>query len=309
MSYIVLSEIKLNLSDEISHETKVVLINNNSVTKFENDSNVIAVVGSRAMANIVLNMNLPSLKLYQLTSAGFDTIPIEAFRNKGVYLCNAGDVYSTPIAETIIYGMLQYEKKYWKNPKYHFLRPMRKYKYIGELSGKKLLIMGCGRIGASVAKRALSFDMELYGYDCNNQNKPEYRKIYTSREELMPNLREFDYIVTTIPLFDETKEFLNMELFDAMGNNAVIVNIGRRGIFNEKDLYKALKQRKIKGAVLDMFEKVPNPITNPFRRLSNVIVMPGVSAISKEVKDRLHECVTENCASVIAGKEPKFRIV
>lgn len=305
MKKIVLTEITLKMECFDSQSVKVEMVNGKSIRRFDGNEQVVAVIGCRATANVVLTMNLPSLKLYQLTSAGFDGIPVEKFTQKGIWLCNAGDVYSVPIAETVIYGMLQSVKRYWKNPKWHFLRPMRGYRHLQELAGKKLLVMGCGRIGTAVAKRALAFDMTVCGYDPFCQ-RPEYQKIYRTREEMLLQLNNFDFIVTTIPLMDETKGFLDAELFQAMSKDTIIVNVGRKGIFNEQDFYTALKKRTIGGAVLDMFEKVPNPITNRFRRLSNVIVLPGVSAISQEVRVRLRTHVSENAARVVNNEQPLF---
>ena len=118
----------------------------------------------------------------------------------------------------------------------------------------------------------------------------------------------YDYIVSTLPDNHETKGFIDKEIISLMKKNAVIVNVGRKAVFNEADLYSALKNKQIGGAVLDMFEKLPNPITNKFRRLSNVIVLPGVAAISKEVNDRLKKHMSDNILSVLSGEMPKNMI-
>lgn len=304
MDGIILTEIDLNGYD--LGDVEVEKINNKTISHFNGNADVIAIVGCRATANKILSMDFPSLKLFQLTSAGFDTIPLEEYSKRGIWLCNAGDVYSTPIAETVVYGMLKYAKRYWNSPKKNFLRPFRGYKYIDELSGKKLLVMGCGRIGTAVAKRSAAFDMEVYGYDCFPVERPEYKEVYTSKEELLKNMDNFDYIVTTIPLMDSTKGFLDASIFSSMKKSAVIVNVGRRGIFNDSDLYRALKTKSIGGAVLDMFEKVPNPITNKYRRLKNVLVLPGVSAISIPVKKRLADHVAKNLNLLIDDAKPLF---
>ena len=81
------------------------------------------------------------------------------------------------------------------------------------------------------------------------------------------------------------------------------MNVGRRAVFNEDDFYNALKNNVIGGAVLDMFEKIPNPIQNKFRRLNNVIVLPGVAAISQEVNDRLKIHMTRNIVALLNGNE------
>ncbi len=304
MSKIILSEIKLDSAKFAVPNIEVCSVTEKSLHKYEGNTEVIGIVGCRATAKRAIQMDFPGLKLYQLTSAGFDGIPVRAFSQKNVWLCNAGDVYSTPIAETVIYGMLQYAKRYWKNPKWHVLRPMRGYRYIQELSGKSLLIMGCGRIGTEVAVRAKAFEMTICGYDPYVQSKEGYEEIFATREELIQNLKRFDYIVTTIPLAEETEGFLNSELFYAMDSNAVIINVGRTGIFNKRDLLCALRKKTIRGAVMDMFEPVPNPITNPFRRLPNVIVLPGVSAISVQVKERLKKHVIANVSRVLQGDLP-----
>ena len=79
-----------------------------------------------------------------------------------------------------------------------------------------------------------------------------------------------------------------------MKKSAYFINVGRRKTINEEALYRALKEREIQGAALDMFEKLPNPVTNKFRRLNNVIVWPGLTAISRETNDRLRKVVVRN---------------
>ena len=306
MSQIILTEIDLDESAFGNEDVKIEKINGKTICQYNGNPDVIIIVGCRATANIVLNLNFPGLVLYQLTSAGVDGIPLSKFANNGIWVCNAGDVYSIPIAETVIYGILLYEKRYWNNPNWHMFRPTRGYKYINELAGKKMLIMGCGRIGNAVAVRAAAFDIEVYGYNHNCRQKKGYIKVYATWEELLPHLDKFDYIVTTIPLNEETKGFLDAKFFEAMSEKAIIINVARNGIFNKQDLYKALKTKKIYGAVLDIFETIPNPITNPFRRLSNTIVLPGVSAISQEVKGRLKRHVTENILNICKGKKPNY---
>ncbi len=303
---VILTEIPLDTASFAEWDVDIIRVNTKTLKIFSSNKNVVAIIGCRASANVALKCDFPQLKIYQLTSAGFDGIDTAQFAKKGIFLCNAGDVYSVPIAETVVYGMLQYAKRYWKSPKKHYLRPTRGYKYIDELFGKRLLIMGCGRIGTAVADRVAAFGMEIYGYDCFDSQKSQYKQIFTSRKELLEHIGSFDYIVTTIPLMNETKDFLDAELFGNMKKTAVIVNVGRRGIFNENDFYTALKTGKIGGAVLDMFEKIPNPLTNKFRRLSNVLVLPGVSAISVPVKARLENHAAQNILKVLKGDKPDF---
>lgn len=91
--------------------------------------------------------------------------------------------------------------------------------------------------------------------------------------------------------------------YNRMKQTSVIVNVGRKVVFNEEDLFTALKNKSIGGAVLDIFERIPNPVTNRFRRLRNVVVLPGVSAISQEVNGRLKMYCEANLLSAIEGKK------
>lgn len=283
-------------------DTNVKRASIDDLDKYNGNEKVVAICGSRAMAIKCAKMNLPSLKLFQLTSAGFDGVPCDEYAKKGVIVANAGSVYSAPIAETVVFGILQMAKKLRKNPNNRHFKLIRGYNTITELDGKNVLIMGAGNIGTSVADRLLGFGVTVDGYDPYCQDKPQYRSIIRTRQELKTQLYKYDYIVSTLPDNEATRGFINKELFDCMKKTAVIVNVGRKAVFNNSDFYMALKTRTIGGAVLDMFEKLPNPITNKFRRLKNVIVLPGVSAISKEVNVRLKEHMYANVIRVLKGE-------
>lgn len=304
MEQLILSMIDLDVKAGSLGNVKVCKVSEKSIISYDQNENVVAVIGSRAMSQVVLKLNLPHLKMYQLTSAGFDHVPTAEYKTKGVAVCNAGSVYSQPIAETVVYGMLQYTKRYWKNPKHHFLRPMRKYCYIEEMANKKAIILGCGNIGTSIAKRLQGFDMTIDGYDPFCAEKAEYGKIFKTRQALLKVLNQYRYVITTLPDTKETAGSLNEEFFSAMNKEAIIINVGRKAIFNQHDFLTALRNKTIAGAVLDMFEKIPNPITNPFRRLSNVVILPGVAAVSQEVKIRLADYISQNIRLLLSGKQP-----
>ena len=164
------------------------------------------------------------------------------------------------------------------------------------------MIMGAGNIGTAVAERLQGFQMQIDGYDPYCQTKLQYQRILRDREELLKEIHIYDYIISTMPDNEQTKEFINAELFTQMKKNVVIVNVGRKAVFQQEDFYQALKKKQLGGAVLDMFEKIPNPLTNKFRRLNNVVVLPGVAAISKEVDVRLKEHMYKNIVAALEGE-------
>lgn len=299
---IVLSDKDLKQAD-LPAGVLVKKISYNSIDTYEHNQDVVAISGSRAMAIKAANMDFPSLKLFQLTSAGFDGVPNEVYAKKEIAVANAGSVYSVPIAETVVFGILTMAKKIRKNPNNRHFKIQRHYNTITELANKNVLIMGAGNIGTAVADRLNGFEMNIDAYDPYCPPKKQYQNIWRSCEELKENMSKYDYVVSTLPDNDKTKKFINNELLSLMKQTAVIINVGRRAVFNENDFYSALKNRKIGGAVLDMFEKLPNPITNKFRRLKNVVVLPGVAAVSNEVNIRLENHITANISAVINGTE------
>ena len=292
------------LDNEIfPNDVNIVLVTYKSLDSFNHNNDIIAIIGSRAMAIKAGNMDLPNLLLFQLTSAGYDGVPLKDFRNRGVIVANAGDTYSVPIAETVIFGMLSMAKKLRSNPNNRRFKIRRKYCEIQELSNKNVLILGAGSIGTHIAKRLFGFDVNIVGYALTNNDRPYFSRIISGKDNLINEIGEFDYVISTLPGSDSTKCLIDKKLISKMKKSSVFINVGRKTAINENDLYLALKNKSIAGAVLDMFEIVPNPITNKFRRLRNVIILPGVAAVSKEVNDRLRQYCQENVIAVINGLE------
>ena len=110
---IILSDKELNI-EEFGSDVIVKRISYKTLDEYKNNADVVAIAGSRAMAIKAVNMNFPSLKLFQLTSAGFDGVPNERYASKGILVANAGSVYSAPIAETVVFGILSVAKKLHK---------------------------------------------------------------------------------------------------------------------------------------------------------------------------------------------------
>lgn len=271
------------------------------IRRYEGDTRVESLICSRDVAQVAQQMNLPNLRMIQLFSAGFDGIDLKLLQSKGIHLCNAANVYNTGMAEFVVYAMLMRAKRYHKSLKNHTLRLFRNYHYLTELAGKTVGILGAGNIGGQIAKRLEAFEMHVLGYDIKTDGRPHFEKIY-NKEGLTEFLGRCDYIVNCMPLFKSTEGMLCKDWFDKMKADVTIVNVGRKKIINDKDFLAFLKGHKEATAVLDMFEKIPNPITNPYRRLSNVLVLPGVTAISKEIDEKLSNLIMENMRRLKSGE-------
>lgn len=279
-----------------------------TIAQYAGRQDVEALVCSRDVAQVCQHLDIPGLKLIQLFSAGFDNIDVLLLKSKGIRLCNAANVYNTGMAEFVVYAMLMRAKRYHKSLKNHTLRPFRNYHYLSELAGKTVGILGAGNIGSQIAKRLDAFDMHVLGFDIKTDDKPYFEKIYDAAS-LSEFLGRCDYIVNCMPLFKSTEGMLNNTWFTKMKEDVTIVNVGRKKIINDTDFLTFLKTHKDATAILDMFERIPNPITNPYRRLSNVLVLPGVTAISKEIDIKLRNLIQQNLERLNAGEPLLNQIV
>lgn len=277
------------------------LVNTKTIKHYEGNTEVEALICSRDVAQVCQYMNIPNLKLIQLFSAGYDNIDTKLLQSKGIHLCNAANVYNVGMAEFVIYAMLMSSKRYNHSIKNRSIRYMRNYHYITELSGKTVGILGAGNIGQEIAKRLEAFDMHIWGYDLKTDNRPYFEKIY-NQDNIDEFLRNCDYLVNCIPLFKSTEGLICKKWFDMMKKNVTIVNVGRKKTINDSDFISFLRKNKDATAILDMFEKIPNPFTNPYRRLSNVIVLPGVTAISQEINIKLSQLIEENIKRLHSGE-------
>ncbi|WP_455585739.1 NAD(P)-dependent oxidoreductase [Bacteroides sp.] len=276
-------------------------VNAETIKQYEGNTEVEALICSRDVAQVAQYMNIPNLKVIQLFSAGFDNIDPKLLQSKGIHLCNAANVYNVGMAEFVVYAMLMRAKRYNHSIKSRNLRPFRNYHYITELSGKTVGILGAGNIGQQIAKRLEAFEMYVWGYDLKTDDRPHFEKVY-NQEKLQEFLAGCDYIVNCMPLFKSTEGMLNKGWFDLMKSDVTIVNVGRKKLINDADFIAFLKSHKDATAILDMFEKVPNPITNPYRRLCNVLVLPGVTAISQEINQKLVALIGENVKRLESGE-------
>lgn len=277
-----------------------------NVPLWKNENSILAdvnvAIASRAFARYLLSIDIPNLKYIQLTSAGFEGVDLNVAKSKGITICNATNVYNVGMAEFVVYGMLMHAKRYNHSIKNRWLRPFRNYHYITELSGKTVGILGAGNIGSQIAKRLDAFDMKVLGYDIRTDARPYFEKIY-NEEKLTEFLEQCDYIVNCMPLFPSTEGLLCEKWFSKMKSTVTIVNVGRKKMIKDKDFISFLKNHKDATAVLDMFEKIPNPFTNPYRRLSNVLVLPGVTAISQEIDVKLLDLCKTNIEKFNQGEQ------
>ena len=237
--------------------------------------------------------SFPNLRFIQLTSAGLDRVPVEKINEKGIVLKNARGVYSIPMAEFAVSGVLALYKNigtFIENQKNH---SWVKDRNIREMSGDTVLVVGCGSVGTECAKRFKAFGMNVIGADIVNPHNDVYDQ-YCSMEEIDSVLSNADVIVLTLPLTEETKNFLGDERFSCVKDGAILVNIARGAVVNEVSLIENLKNGKLSGAVLDVFCTEPLNENSELWDMKNVIITPHNSFVSPKNQERLFNVVYNN---------------
>ena len=233
-----------------------------------------------------------SLRYIQLTSAGFDRVPMDYVERHGIKIYNARGVYSVPMAEYAISGVLQLYKQshfFYENQK---KRVWEKHRGLLELCGKTVCIVGCGSVGTECAKRFQAFGCKVLGVDLYPREDNAYKKIY-SLSSLDEALSQANVVVLTLPLTEETRYMMNEQRFAKMKNGSVLVNIARGAVVEENALCQALDE-KLLGAVLDVFEMEPLAEDNVLWQKENVMITPHNSFVGDGNLERLYQVILGN---------------
>lgn len=232
-----------------------------------------------------------NLRYIQLTSAGYDRAPMDYIKNHNIQINNARGVYSIPMAESAICGVLQLYKKvreFQHNQQEHIWEKQRD---ILELSGKTVMIVGCGSVGNECAKRFNVFGCNVIGVDMLVREDANYTRI-VSTDRMDEFLPKTDVIVLTLPLSDETRYFMDEQRFCLVKDGAVLVNIARGAVVDTDAIINHIS--RLCGAVLDVFENEPLEKGNLLWDIENVIITPHNSFVGENNGDRLAKIIIQN---------------
>ena len=239
-----------------------------------------------------------NLKYIQLTSAGFDRVPMEYIQEHNIEIRNARGVYSVPMAEHAVGGVLQLYRQaafFYGNQKRHV---WEKHRELRELSGKQVCIAGCGSVGTECAKRFTAFDCRVVGVDI----KPYENKYFANMlplSRLDDVLQEADVVILTVPLTEQTYHLINSARLALMKPDAALVNISRGATVDTEALIEMLKDRPSFGAALDVFEEEPLEEASPLWKMENVILTPHNSFVGEGNAERLAGVI---CANLFSGR-------
>ena len=232
-----------------------------------------------------------NLKYIQLTSAGFDRVPMDYIKEHGIQIRNARGVYSIPMAEFAICGVLQLYKQasfFMKKKQEH---SWEKHRELRELYGKNVCIVGCGSVGSECAKRFKAFGCTVTGVDLFSREDENYQEI-VGFAELDTALSKADIVVLTLPLTEETYHLLDADKIKILQDGAVLVNIARGAVVDTEALLQNVG--RLGGAVLDVFEEEPLEEKNLLWDRENVILTPHNSFVGEGNSSRLSDLIIKN---------------
>lgn len=239
-----------------------------------------------------------NLKYIQLTSAGFDRVPIDYVNDRGIKIYNAHGVYSIPMAEFAVSAVLQFYKQsnfFYKNQSQH---RWEKNRNLLELYGQTVCVIGCGNVGNECAKRFQAFGCKVIGVDSQKCQDTFYDAIYPI-DNINDALAQSDIIILAVPLNEDTYHFMDKSRFDCMKQSAVLINIARGAVIDTNDLIK--KAPELGCVVLDVFEEEPLPSSSPLWEMENVIITPHNSFVSNNNDIRLSKVIFNHLFDESAG--------
>ena len=239
-----------------------------------------------------------SLRFIQATSVGLDRMPLDYINEQGIQLFNARGVYSIPMAEWVLCGVLslyKHLKSFSERQKNHLWEKDRE---VRELLGDTVLIVGCGSVGAECAKRFKAFGMRVAAADICRPTADCFDAYY-SMDALPSALEIADVIVLSLPLTEDTRGMFCKTLFSKCKHGAILVNIARGAVVREKDLIEALKNGALGGAALDVFEDEPLSENSPLWDMENVLITPHNSFISPKNNNRLFDVIYHNLETYV----------
>ena len=245
-----------------------------------------------------------NLKFIGVCSVGLDHVDMEAAKAKGIVVQNAPGLNSNGVAELTICKMLELSRGTMAaNHDVKVNHEWNKYKFMGrELKGKTVGILGFGRIGQRVGFLARAFGMKVLAYD-PYLPAPVFAEQEATSMDVFDVLHNADYITIHVPLTDETRNLVCKEQIDQMKDGAVILNMSRGGICNEKDVYDALVSGKLGGYGADVTENElaenKDEFVSPLFSLDNFIVSPHAGAQTQEAAYDIGQFIVNKCKEAL----------
>ncbi|MEQ4923302.1 glyoxylate/hydroxypyruvate reductase GhrB [Proteus hauseri] len=248
----------------------------------------------------------PKLKAVSTISVGYDNVDVQALTERNIKLMHTPTVLTDTVADTMMALVLSVSRRIPEladNIKQGlWVKGITPDWYGTDVHHKTMGIIGMGRIGKALAKRAhFGFDMNIL-----YQSRTEYPEVnerfnatYCSLETI---LQQSDFICITLPLTTETHHLISKAQFSLMKSDAYLINAGRGAVVDEQALIEALEQKEIAGAGLDVFEQEPLSATSPLLSMKNVVAVPHIGSATKETRYAMAQCAVDNLIAALKNE-------
>ena len=255
-----------------------------------------------------------NLQVISRHGVGYDNVDIKFLKKNNITLLVTATTTALSPAEHIMFMILNISKgidlydSAVRDGKFDSVMHMKNNNNF-ELVNKKILIIGFGRIGRKLIKRCLGFDMKVYAYDPFVDQKTIKSFGGIKVNDLNDGLKEADILSLSVPLTEKTHNMINLEKMKIMKKSAVIINISRGSVVNEKDLNEALNKGIIYGAGLDVFEKEPPDDDNPLLKNKRIVLSPHAATFTNECRSNMSVETVQNVIDFFENKLNKSMIV
>ncbi len=253
----------------------------------------------------------PNLAVASRFGVGFDSVDVAALTERGVPLMIAGTANSVSVAEHAMFMMLDLAKlaRHYHAGVAAGRFDVRKEREALDLCGKRLVVVGFGRIGSRTVKRAAAFEMDVQVYDPYVDPAAVRAAGAEPADDLDAALAEADFVTVHCPRNEETRGLIGAAQLARMKPTAIIVNTARGGIVHEGALIEALRNGTIAAAGLDVFDPEPPSPDNPLLTMDNVLLSPHSAGVTRESLDRMAVVTCQNVIDVFDGNPVPAHVV
>jgi gluconate 2-dehydrogenase len=265
-------------------------------------------IGSSYAIDDALLARAPKLEVISSISVGVDNYPLAALKARGIMLCHTPGVLTETTADTIFALIMATSRRLVELSQYvregHWTRNIGEDLFGWDVHGKTLGILGFGRIGQALARRAaLGFGMPVLYHNTHAVDVPALAG-HATHVPLDDLLMRADIVAVTLPLSDETRGLMGAREFGLMKPGAIFVNGARGAIVQEDALLAALDHGTLRAAGLDVFATEPLPLSSPLRTHPSITVLPHIGSATHETRYAMAELATTNLLQALAGQRP-----
>jgi glyoxylate reductase len=248
----------------------------------------------------------PGLKVISNYAVGFDNIDIPAATKRGLPVGNTPGILTDTTADFAFTLLMAAARRVVEGDRYTRAGQWKTWGpklLLGvDVHGATLGLVGFGRIGKAMAKRALGFDMEVLYYDPINRDDPDAKSLRAQSTDLDTVLQKSDFVSIHTPLTNETYHLISTEALGKMKPSAILINTARGPVVDPDALYQALKAGQIGYAALDVTEPEPIPLDSPLLELDNIIIAPHIASASRATRDKMAQMAADNLLAGLQGQ-------